>query len=146
MLSLTRILLHNWHRFHHNVIDVTDSLYFTGHNGSGKSSILDALQLVLIADLQQIHFNSSAQDRSARSLDTYVRGKLGEHRWLRPGNTVAYVAVEFSNQRANDVVTLGVCIEAGEGKTPERTYFILPEALDENLFSSLKDAHCRAMI
>jgi len=134
MLSLTRILLHNWHRFHHNVIDVTDSLYFTGHNGSGKSSILDALQLVLIADLQQIHFNSSAQDRSARSLDTYVRGKLGEHRWLRPGNTVAYVAVEFSNQRANDVVTLGVCIEAGEGKTPERTYFILPEALDENLF------------
>lgn len=134
MLSLTRILLHNWHRFHHNVIDVTDSLYFTGHNGSGKSSILDALQLVLVADLQQIHFNSSAQDRSARSLDTYVRGKLGEHRWLRPGNTVAYVAVEFSNQRANDVVTLGVCIEAGEGKTPERTYFILPEPLDENLF------------
>lgn len=134
MLSLTRILLHNWHRFHHNVIDVTDSLYFTGHNGSGKSSILDALQLVLVADLQQIHFNSSAQDRSARSLDTYVRGKLGEHRWLRPGNTVAYIVVEFSNHRANDAVTLGVCIEAGEGKTPERTYFILSETLDENLF------------
>lgn len=134
MLSLTRILLHNWHRFHHNVIDVADSLYFTGHNGSGKSSILDALQLVLVADLQQIHFNSSAQDRSTRSLDTYVRGKLGENRWLRPGNTVAYIAVEFSNQNANDAVTLGVCIEAGEGKTPERTYFILPEPLDEKFF------------
>lgn len=134
MLSLTRILLHNWHRFHHNVIEVVDSLYLTGHNGSGKSSILDALQLVLVADLQQIHFNSSAQDRSARSLDTYVRGKMGENRWLRPGNTVAYLALEFTDQDAHDAVTLGVCIEAGEGKTPERTYLILPEPLDEHLF------------
>ena len=113
---------------------MTDSWYFTGHNGSGKSSILDALQLVLVADLQQIHYNSSAQDRSARLLDTYVRGKMGENRWLRPGNTVAYIAVEFSNHHANDAVTRGVCIEAGEGKQPERTYFILPEPLDENIF------------
>ena len=134
MLSLTRILLHNWHRFHHNVIDIEDSLYLTGHNGSGKSSILDALQLVLVADLQQIHFNSSAQDRSTRSLDTYVRGKVGENRWLRPGNTVAYLALEFCDEDTSDAVTLGVCIEAGEGKTTERTYFILPEPLDDRVF------------
>jgi uncharacterized protein YPO0396 len=136
MLSLTRILLHNWHRFHHNVIDIEDSLYLTGHNGSGKSSILDALQLVLVADLQQIHFNSSAQDRSTRSLDTYVRGKVGENRWLRPGNTVAYIALEFCDEDISDAVTLGVCIEAGEGKTPERTYFILSERLDDRVFIS----------
>ncbi len=49
-LSLTRIFLHNWHRFKHHVIDVQDSLYLAGHNGSGKSSVLDASQLVLIAD------------------------------------------------------------------------------------------------
>jgi uncharacterized protein YPO0396 len=134
MLSLTRIFLHNWHRFSHHVIDVEDSLYLAGHNGSGKSSVLDALQLVLIADQNRIRYNSSVQDRSARSLDSYVRGKIGEARWLRPGNTVAYVALEFADDRASMYSTVGVCVEASEGRTPERTFFMLAEPLDTGLF------------
>ncbi|MBI5564523.1 MAG: AAA family ATPase, partial [Chloroflexi bacterium] len=133
-LSLTRIFLHNWHRFQHDVIEVEDSLYLAGHNGSGKSSVLDALQVVLIADLVHVRFNSSAQDKSDRNLDTYVRGKLGEDYWLRPGNTIAYIALEFADRRRDLAVTLGVCIEAGEGRTADRTYFILTEPLDVELF------------
>jgi chromosome segregation ATPase len=133
-LSLTRIFLHNWHRFQHDVIEVEDSLYLAGHNGSGKSSVLDALQVVLIADLVHVRFNSSAQDKSDRNLDTYVRGKLGEDYWLRPGNTIAYVALEFADRRREHTVTLGVCIEAGEGRPSDRTYFILTEPLDVELF------------
>lgn len=79
MLSLTRIFLHNWHRFDHRMIEVEDSLYLAGANGTGKSSVLDAMQVVLIADLQKIRLNSSAQqgqERSERTLDTYVRGKI----------------------------------------------------------------------
>ena len=133
-LSLTRIFLHNWHRFQHDVIEVEDSLYLAGHNGSGKSSVLDALQVVLIADLVHVRFNSSAQDKSDRTLDTYVRGKLGEDYWLRPGNTIAYIALEFADRRRDLAVTLGVCIEAGEGRTSDRTYFILTEPLDVELF------------
>jgi uncharacterized protein YPO0396 len=134
MLSLTRIFLHNWHRFRHTLIQVDDSLYLAGHNGSGKSSVLDALQVALIADLTQIRFNSSAQERSERTLDTYVRSKIGESRFLRPGNTVAYIALEFADPRRDTAVTLGACIEAGEGKPAERTHFILSEALDPGLF------------
>jgi chromosome segregation ATPase len=134
MLSLTRIFLHNWHRFQHNLIEVEDSLYLAGHNGSGKSSVLDALQLVLVADLQKIRFNSSAQDRSTRDLDSYVRGKIGEHRFLRPGNTVAYVALEFKDSDSSSISTIGVCIEAGEARATERVHFIIPDALDTNLF------------
>lgn len=135
MLSLTRIFLHNWHRFHHHVIDVEDSLYLAGHNGSGKSSVLDALQVVLVADLQKVRFNSSAQDSSARDLDSYVRGKIGEARHLRPGNTVAYVALEFTDggERAK-CFTLGVCIEASAAGATERVHFILAEGLDPDLF------------
>jgi len=43
MLSLTKIFLHNWHRFHHHTIPVQDSLYLAGHNGSGKSSVLNLI-------------------------------------------------------------------------------------------------------
>lgn len=135
MLSLTRIFLHNWHRFHHHLIDVEDSLYLAGHNGSGKSSVLDALQVVLVADLQKIRFNSSAQERSARDLDSYVRGQIGEHHHLRPGNTVAYVALEFTDeQNASNHLTLGSCIEAGATRPVERSYFILSEKLDPEMF------------
>src|SRR5215475_11207705 len=139
MISLTRIFLHNWHRFDHKVIEVEDSLYLAGANGTGKSSVLDAMQVVLIADLQKIRFNSSAQqgqERSERTLDTYVRGKIGEDRWLRPGNTVAYLALEFLDRMHDTKLTVGACIEAGEGKgsSGDRMYFILAEALDPGLF------------
>ena len=143
MLALTRIFLHNWHRFNHHVIEVQDSLYLAGHNGSGKSSLLDAIQLVLVANLRRIRFNSSAQDVSERGIDSYVRGKLGEDRWLRPGRTVAYVALEFTNTEARSEVassrkssvTLGACIEAEQGHPPDRSYFILPDKLDPELFT-----------
>ena len=80
-LTLTRIFLHHWHRFRHVLIEVDGSLYLAGHNGSGKSSVLDAIQLVVVADLQRLRFNRLADEHSERSLDSYVRGKLGEDRW-----------------------------------------------------------------
>lgn len=134
MLSLTRIFLYNWHRFHDHILDVQDSLYLAGHNGSGKSSVLDAIQVILIADQTRVRFNSSAQDRSQRNLDSYVRGKIGEQRYLRPGNTVGYIALEMKDTVSQQRTVLGVCIEAGEGQEPKRTYFILPDALDRALF------------
>lgn len=38
MIKLSRIFLYHWHRFDWHVLDVQDSLYLAGHNGSGKSS------------------------------------------------------------------------------------------------------------
>ena len=134
MLTLTRIFLHNWHRFTHHVLDVQDSLYLAGHNGCGKSSILDALQVVLIADRGHIRFNSAAHERSRRTLETYVHGTIGEDRQLRPGACVAYVAVEFSDRHAGTSVTLAVCMES-TGNATERLFVILPEALDPNFFT-----------
>ncbi len=135
MLSLTRIFLYNWHRFNDHILDVEDSLYLAGHNGAGKSSVLDAMQIVLIADQGKVRFNTAANDRSSqRNLDSYVRGKIGEGRYLRPGNTVAYIALEFTERSRNTQVTVGICIECGEGRAAERTFFILGEGLDRGFF------------
>jgi len=135
MLSLTRIFLYNWHRFDDHLLDVEDSLYLAGHNGAGKSSVLDAMQVVLVADQGMVRFNTAANDRSSqRNLDSYVRGKIGEGRYLRPGNTVAYIALEFANKGRGTTVTAGVCIECGEGRGAERTFFILGEGIDRGLF------------
>lgn len=135
MYTLTRIFLHNWHRFRHQVLDVDGSLYLAGHNGSGKSSVLDALQAVLIADQTQMRFNSAASERSKRSLHSYIHGALGESRLLRPGKTVSYVALEFSDVAARTHFTLAVCMESEKDRPVERIFAILPQALDPQFFA-----------
>jgi uncharacterized protein YPO0396 len=134
-LSLSKLFLHNWHRFDHHVIPVEGGLYLAGENGSGKTSILDALQLVLVADLQKVRFNISAQDRSSsRNLDGYVRGKIGESDYLRPASAVVgYVVLEFKS--SNSVFTAGVCIEAFREQGASRTFFILDKELDPENFA-----------
>jgi uncharacterized protein YPO0396 len=135
MLELTKIFLYNWHRFRCATIQVRDGLYLTGLNTSGKSTVLDALQVIFLADLDLIKFNSSAQERSARTLGGYVRGKMLE-RWLRFGGAIGYIAVEFTEHPGKEKITLGCCIEAAEkyGSQGRRLYFILREPLDPTIF------------
>ncbi len=135
MIKLSRIFLYHWHRFDWHVLDVQDSLYLAGHNGSGKSSILDALQLVLVADLGRVRFNSAAQDRSQRSLDSYVRGKIGEQHWLRPGDTIGYVVLEWTDDLKHQAFVSGVCLEARAAtQSVEKTFFIGDGQLNPDLF------------
>lgn len=136
MLELTKIFLYNWHRFRSASIQVQDGLYLAGHNASGKSTILDALQVIFLADLDLMKFNSSAQERSARTLDSFVRGKILEQRWLRFGGAIGYIAVEFTERPGKKTITLGCCIEAAEkyGNQGRRLYFLLREPLDPAMF------------
>ena len=66
-------------------------------------------------------------------LISYVRGKLGEDRWLRDFDTVGYVALEFATPDRQTAVTAGVCIEASPKASAERTHFLLSEPLDPTL-------------
>ncbi|MCA0354986.1 MAG: hypothetical protein LCH85_23570 [Chloroflexi bacterium] len=135
MIKLSRIFLYHWHRFDWHMLDVQDSLYLAGHNGSGKSSILDALQLVLVADLGRVRFNSAAQDRSQRSLDSYVRGKIGEQHWLRPGDTIGYVVLEWTDDLKHQAFVSGVCLEARAAtQSVEKTFFIFDGQLNPDVF------------
>ena len=44
----TRICLNNWHYIDRKVLGLNESInFFTGHSGSGKSTVIDAMQIVL---------------------------------------------------------------------------------------------------
>lgn len=96
--------------------------------------MLDAIQLVMVADMGLVRFNRLADDKSKRDLDSYVRGKLGEDRYLRPNPTVAVVALEFATPTRDNVLTAGVCLDAAPNKPTERLHFFLSETFDPNLF------------
>ncbi len=96
MKTLTKIRLINWHYFTDETIDVKGSVLFSGDNASGKSTILDAIQLVLTTNTRR--FNPAANEKSKRTLQGYVRCKTGDEGnvYLRAnGPVISYVALEF---------------------------------------------------
>ena len=72
----TRICLNNWHYIDRKVLGLNESInFFTGHSGSGKSTVIDAMQIVLYANTDgRGFFNKAAADDSDRSLIEYLRG------------------------------------------------------------------------
>lgn len=49
--AITRIALNNWHYIDSKILTLNKSInFFTGHSGSGKSTVIDAIQIVLYAN------------------------------------------------------------------------------------------------
>ena len=125
--SMTNILLVQWSRFGAVPIRINGSTLFTGTNGSGKSTILDALTYVLTGNTQ---FNKAAQDRD-RSVLSYVRGDTkskGQYQYLRNGNVISYIVVEFFSPADNFYVTVGVCIESTDETNCKSFWFVKPNS------------------
>ena len=68
--TATGLLLVHWSRFSHINIKLEGSSLITGVNGTGKSTILDAITYLLTGNTQ---FNIAAKDRD-RNIAAYVRG------------------------------------------------------------------------
>lgn len=115
MKTLTGIRLINWHYFTDQTIMLNGNTLITGANGAGKSTILDALQIVLIANLTEVRFNVSAYSETRRDLLGYVRGKTGEENsqggFLRSGDFSSHVALELADTTTNNTFILGVVVD-----------------------------------
>ncbi len=120
MITLERVRLVLWHFFDDVTIPVGNRCLLTGDNGSGKSTIVDAIQYVMAADLRKARFNAAAGDRrGGRDLAGYIRCKLGSEatEYLR-GDTVGHVMLEFSTEEGS--FTAAACIEAyTDGRTSD---------------------------
>ena len=79
MKKLKKILLINWLYFDRELIEVGDVNFLTGRNGAGKSTVIDALQIVLLGETNARNFNLAANERSQRTLDGYLRADMDEN-------------------------------------------------------------------
>jgi len=114
LITLERLRLVNWHNFEDEVIEIGNRCLLAGDNGSGKSTVIDAIQYVMAANLRMARFNSAADERRSggRDLMGYVRCKLGsESTEYRRGDTIAHVMLEWRQSDGADFAC-GVCIEA----------------------------------
>ena len=101
MMLLSRIRLVNWHFFSDVTVDLGIMSLLAGDNGSGKSTIIDALQYALVAKVQRIRFNAAAADRrTARTLESYTRAKVGPTSWTTSGRSASPTSFSSSTNPA----------------------------------------------
>lgn len=75
MKLLKKMLLIKWYYIEHQIINFDNVNFMTGKNGSGKSTIIDAMQIVMLGDTRGTFFNKAANDRGGRTLDGYLKGE-----------------------------------------------------------------------
>ena len=94
--KLNRVRLINWMYFGDEIFPVDcGSVLISGENAAGKSTVLDAIQMVLTGNTTK--FNKAANENSDRDLKSYVRCKIDttEKTYLREGLVISNVALEF---------------------------------------------------
>ena len=109
---LVGLQLVNWGTFagHHTVPISDRGFLLTGASGSGKSSLLDAISVVLVP-AKWLDLNAAARDTNAkgrdRNLTSYIRGAWSRNtdetsgevatQYLRPGATWSAIGLRFSD-------------------------------------------------
>jgi energy-coupling factor transporter ATP-binding protein EcfA2 len=150
MKILKKLLLIHWHYFVHETIEFDFVNFLTGKNASGKSTIIDALQLVLLADTAGNSFNKAASGRNSRTLRGYLLGELGDDedsgfKYLRNGKFSSYVALEFYDDDKDAWFTAGCCFDVYSENDYPRLFFRFNGRIPEHDFLDKTAAGQRAM-
>ena len=116
--ALSRICLNNWHYIRHRTLSFHEGInFFTGHSGSGKSTVIDAMQIVLYANTDgRGFFNKAAADDSDRTLIEYLRGmvNIGEDNhfsYLRNRNFSSTIVLELKRTDTGQCQCIGVVFD-----------------------------------
>ncbi len=136
MKKLKKILLINWLYFSKELIEVGDVNFLTGKNGAGKSTVIDALQIVLLGETNSRNFNQAANEKSQRTLDGYLRADMDENSpYSRRGKDFSsYIACEFQDDVEGTSFVTGVVFDCRSDGSRQERFFIYMGTLPENCF------------
>lgn len=120
MKRLVRLLLVNWYRLEAESIEIDGHTAFIGPNASGKSSLLDAIQTVLVGgDKRQLSLNASAGEKSTRSIRDYCLGVVRDpdnpdiSLEFRPREqAVTYLVLCFRDEDSLEETAVGLAMHA----------------------------------
>jgi uncharacterized protein YPO0396 len=126
------------------------SSLLTGGNGSGKTTIADAILTLLVPPMKRYYNQSSGTDQKRdRTEDTYVKGAFktvqqeGElspkRQYLRTSDCFSVILGVFFNQDMNDTLTLAQ-VRWFAGHQLKRWFIISPEPLNIQAHFNLTDS------
>ena len=140
--ALSRMCLNNWHYIDRKILHFNEEInFFTGHSGSGKSTIIDAMQIVLYANTDgRGFFNKAAADDSDRNLIEYLRGMINigdnnEFSYLRNKNFSTTIVLELQRTDTKECECIGVCFDVTASSNEiTRLFFHHKGPLWENVY------------
>ncbi|MBR2528752.1 MAG: hypothetical protein IKE58_09830 [Blautia sp.] len=144
MKRLNRMLLIHWYTYEQEVVEFGNINFLTGKTASGKSTIIDALQLVLLGDTNGNFFNKAANEKSVRTLKSYLFGENGDDgetgfRYLRPCTFTSYVILEFEDTQKHSSFLTGIVCDCFEDLHFEYKWLIVDRMrIPEDLFTDVK--------
>ena len=116
--AISKICLNNWHYIDRKILTLSEGInFFTGHSGSGKSTVIDAMQIVLYANTDgRGFFNKAAADDSDRTLIEYLRGMVNisennESQYLRNKNFSSTIVLELEQNNTHEKQCVGVVFD-----------------------------------
>jgi uncharacterized protein YPO0396 len=120
MKTLVRLLLINWYRLEQESIEIVGHTAVIGPNASGKSSLLDAIQAVLVGgDKRWWNPNPSAGEKSTRSLRDYCLGVVRDpnnpdlSQAFRPRDqAITYLVLVFQDRQSSEPISIGLALHA----------------------------------
>jgi uncharacterized protein YPO0396 len=136
MKKLKKILLINWLYFSKQVIEVDDINFLTGKNGAGKSTVIDALQIVLLGETNARNFNQAANEKSQRTLDGYLRADMDNNspQSRRGKDFSSYIACEYWDDVEGTRFVTGVVFDCRNDGSRQERFFIYDGVIPENCF------------
>ncbi|MGM9538477.1 MAG: ATP-binding protein, partial [Candidatus Onthomonas sp.] len=136
MKKLKKILLVNWLYFSRQLIEVGDVNFLTGKNGAGKSTVIDALQIVLLGETNPRNFNQAANEKSQRTLDGYLRADMDDNNpnTRRGKDFSSYIACEFRDETEGACFVTGIVFDCRSDGSRQERFFIYDGVIPENCF------------
>ncbi len=147
MKKLKKILLINWLYFSRQLIEVDDINFLTGKNGAGKSTVIDALQIVLLGELNARNFNKAANESSQRTLDGYLRADMdpSSSKSRRGKDFSSYIACEYYDDQKGTSFVTGIVFDCHSDGSKQNRFFVYDGNIPEHCFLVSHGSKNRAM-
>lgn len=137
---LEKILLKNWHAFQDNIFDISDlSTLITGMNASGKTTLLDAISMILDG-ANANDFNVAVKDEGERRTISGALHYVVSGVPRRTGKVSGLIIAQFYDQNYNVRFLNGLFLRSksfGTDSSVEQKYFsIMNMSIDDPGFTS----------
>ena len=158
MIYLSKMLLINWHNINQELIDFGPINFLTGPTGSGKSTAIDALQILLLGKADGSFFNKAAattvKKQEKRSLKGYLYNSIGvgsndeksdeesENKeegnlYRRQGSFTSYLIAEFTEiipGIEKSQFCYGIVFDCAFPSDPEKYFFWFKSGIPDDKF------------
>ena len=111
---ITRMCLNNWGGITHEVLQFHEYVnLFSGKSGSGKSTVMDAIQVVLYGSFSPSFLNKAADDaKNRRSVLSYLRGEQKDGSANRADcDFCSVIALEIEDTGTHITTCIGIAFE-----------------------------------